>query len=685
MMRRESASVCPLDCPDTCSLTVTVEDERIAAIRGSRANPYTEGMLCAKVPRLYPDFVHGPGRLTTPLRRVGGRGDGRFERITWDEALDTIHERFIAVIAAHGPQAILPLNYAGPHGFLAGGSMDLRFFHRLGASLLDRKPLCGGIRSEAWLGTFGAVPGIRPEQAEQARLIITWGNNVTWSNLHLMPWINRARRAGAKLVTVDPRRTKVAAQADLHLALRPGTDVVLAFSVAAELERRGGMDRSFIDRHVEGFEDYMAEARRYPPALAAEICGVPEADIRLLAEWYQAISPAAISVGNGLERNQNGGSGIRAIFALPALAGKFGVPGGGLINGAGFSFPKTPQRLQRPDLVPPGTRTLNIVDVGAHLLDPKLSPPVQAVFIYNHNPLVVHPDQNRLRRGFRRENLFVVGCDVVMTDSMAVSDIVLPACSHFEHDDLFPAYGHHWLQRAEPVIPRQGEALPNTEIFRRLAARFGFEDPCFTASDAALMDDAVDPGDPRLRGVRPSRIPTDRALAMTVDGADAVLFANVFPKTASGKVELTSPYLERKYAARLPGFRPVTSRYPLTLISPASDERITSTFGGVNGRAAPPLQMHPADASARGLFDGTRVRVWNDLGEVRLSLRITDAVPAGVVCTLKGAWLSTSDNDQTISALCPAHHADLSEGACFNDARVDVAALPLEAPPDGPK
>jgi anaerobic selenocysteine-containing dehydrogenase len=674
-MIREQASVCPLDCPDTCSLTVTVEDERITAIRGSRANPYTEGVLCAKVPRLYPAFVHGPGRVLTPLRRAGGRGEGRFERISWEEALDVIHQRFTAIIASHGAQAILPLNYAGPHGFLAGGSMDLRFFHKLGASLLDRKPLCGGIRSEAWIGTFGPVPGIRPEQVEQARLIVAWGNNVTWSNLHLMPRINAARQAGAKLVVVDPRRTKVAQQADLHLALRPGTDVVLAFAIATELERRGGLDRAFIARHVEGFEDYMARARAYPPPVASAICGVPEADLRRLAEWYQSLSPAAISVGNGLERNQNGGSGIRAIFALPALAGKFGVAGGGLINGAGFAFPKTPARLQRPDLVPPGTRTLNIVDVGAHLLDGQLSPPIQAVFIYNHNPLIVHPDQNRLRRGLGRDDLFVVGCDVALTDSMAFADVVLPASTHFEHDDLFAAYGQHWLQRAEPVIARQGESLPNTEIFRRLAARFGFDDPCFRASDAELMDDALDPGDRRLHGVRPSLLPTDAALPMDVDGEDAVLFKNVFPKTASGKVELASPYLDRKYEARLPGFRPVVSRYPLTLLSPASDERITSTFGGLNGREAPRLDMHPRDADARGLVDGARVRVWNDLGELHLTVRVTDVVPAGVVGTLKGAWLSTSGNGQTVSALCPAHHADLSQGACFNDARVEVAAV----------
>jgi len=566
----------------------------------------------------------------------------------------------------------------GPHGMLAGGSMDLRFFHRLGASLLDRRPLCGGIRTEAWVGTFGPAPGVRPEQAEHSKLIIAWGSNVTWSNLHIVPIINRARRAGAKLVVVDTRRTKIAEQADLHVALRPGTDVVLAWAMAAELERQGGLDREFIARHVAGFEDYMALARRYTLADAARICGVDESVVAQLAEWYRTISPAVITVGNGLERNRNGGSGIRAIFALPALAGKFGVPGGGLINGAGFAFPKTPARLARPDLVPAGTRLLNIIDVGGHLTDATLAPPIKALFIYNHNPLVVHPDQNRLRRGLEREDLFVVGSDVVMTDSLAYADVVLPACSHFEHADLFAAYGTHWLQRADRVIPPQGEALPNTEIFRRLAARFGFDDPAFRASDAELMNDALDGADPRMGGKRPSAIPLDRATPMTVDGGgeDAVLFKNVFPKTKSGKVELASPYLEGKYGARLPSWRPVASSYPLTLISPASDQRITSTFGGLHvSDGPPPLEMHPDDARPRGLRDGMRVRVWNDLGEVRLPLRVTEVIPRGVVCTLKGAWMATSDNGQTISALCPADHADISEGACYNDARVEVAAL----------
>ncbi len=668
-------SVCPLDCPDTCSLSVTVDAGRVVAVRGSRANPYTAGKLCSKVPAYYPEFVHGAQRLRSPLRRAGKKGEGRFEPIGWDEALDAIHARFAAIIARHGPQAILPLNYAGPHGFLAGGSMDLRFFHRLGSSLLDRRPLCGGIRGEAWMGTFGAAPGMPPEQAEHAQLVVAWGNNVTWSNLHLMPVIKRARRRGAKLVVVDPRRTVAARQADLHLALRPGTDVVLAWAIAAELERAGGLDRAFIERHVEGFDAYMTLARAWTLDGAAAVTGVPAAGIATLAQWYRVLSPAAISVGNGLERNQNGGSGIRAIFALPALAGKFGVAGGGLVNGAPHAFPKTPARLARPDLVPAGTRTLNILDVGRHLNDGALAPPIAALFVYNHNPLVVHPDQNRLRRGLAREDLFVVGCDVAMTDSLAWADIVLPACSHFEHADLFPAYGQHWLQRAEAVIPPQGEALPNTEIFRRLAARFGFTEPALRATDAELMDDAVDGGDPRI-GMRPSEIPLDRALPMRFGGEEAILFGNVFPRTRSGKVELASPYLEEKYRAGLPSFRPVESAYPLALISPASDRRITSTFGGLHARdGAPPLEMHPDDARERGLERGQRVRVWNDLGEVHLPLAVTDAVPRGVVSTLKGAWLATSDNGQTVSALCPAHHADISEGACFNDARVEVAAL----------
>src|SRR5581483_8731285 len=387
----------------------------------------------------------------------------------------------------------------------------------------------------------------------------------------------------------------------------------------------------------------------------------------------------AISVGNGLERNQNGGSGLRAIAALPALAGKFGVPGGGLVGGAGHAFPKTPDRLTRSDFVPAGTRTFNILDVAGHILDATLRPPIGALFIYNHNPVIVHPDQNRMKRALAREDLFVTGIEVAMTDSMAYADVVLPACTHFEHADIYAAYGQQYLQRAEPVIPPVGESLPNTEIFRRLAARFGLTDPAFKATDVELMDAALDSEDPRMRRLRPSAIPVTEAIKMEFAGSEPVLFVNVAPRTPSGKVELVSDTLGQRYGAFLPGYRPVESHYPLTLIPPASDKRITSTFGGLAASdAAPVLEMHPSDAAQRGLADGAHVRVWNNLGEVVLPLRITDKVRSGVVCSEKGAWLRTTPNGQTVSALAPTHKADLAEGACFNDARVEVERAAAE-------
>jgi anaerobic selenocysteine-containing dehydrogenase len=674
-VNEEKSSVCPLDCPDTCSLAVTVAGDQLLAVRGSKVNPITHGAVCAKVANYYPEFVHGPNRLRHPLKRIGEKGTEKFERISWDEALDTIHRRVSQIIDRYGSQAVLPLNYAGPHGMLAGDSMSLRFFHRIGASLLSRSPLCGGIRSAAYAGTFGATPGTPLQQVSLAKLVIVWGNNATSCNLHLMRQINAAKRNGARLVVIDPRRVKVAEQAHLHLPVRPGTDVVLAWAIAVELERIGGLDHAFIEKHVLGFDTYMEAARAYPPERAAEICDVPVDDIRTLARWYRDAAPAVIAWGNGLERNQNGGSGLRAIAALPALAGKFGVAGGGLVGGAGHAFPKTPDRLTRIDFVPPLTRTINIIDVGKLLLDESLDPPLKALFIYNHNPLIVHPDQNRLKQGLTREDLFVVGIEVAMTDSMAYADVILPACTHFEHADIYPAYGQQFLQRAEAVIPPVAESLPNTEIFRRLAARFGFSDAAFRASDAELMDDALNLDDPRMQGIRASQVPLDRALKMEFSGEEPVLFQNVSPRTPSGKVELESATLDARYGAALPAYRPLASSYPLTLITPASDKRITSTFGGLAvNDSTPVLEMNPADAAARGLVEGSLVKVWNDLGQVFLPLRITAAVRSGVVSSEKGAWLRTSRNGQTVSALAPTHKADLADGACYNDSRVEVAA-----------
>jgi anaerobic selenocysteine-containing dehydrogenase len=675
----EHASVCTFDCPDACSLSVSVDDGRIVKVRGSHAVPYTAGVICNKVARDMSDFVHGPQRLLHPLRRLGPKGSGQFERISWEAALGEIHERVGAIIGQWGAQAVMPLNYAGPHGFLAGDSMSSRFFNRLGATQLYRRALCGGVRSEAWAGTYGAVPGCPPEFAENAKLNVVWGNNATVANLHLVRCIRHAKRAGGRLVVVDPLRTKIAEHADLHLQLLPGTDALLAWSIAAELERTGSFDDAFIAANVLGAEEFMARAREWPAARAAAACGLEESRILTFARWLAEADPLVLAPGNGLERGRNGGSGIRAAIALPALLGKLGN-GSGIVLGAGNAFPKTPAKLQRPDLVPPGTRTININDVGRHLAEDDIDPPLRALFIYNHNPIVVHPDQNRMRRGLARPDIFAVGIELTMTESMTRCDVVLPAATHFEYAELYPSYGHHWLQRAEPVIPPVSEALPNTEIFRRLAARFGFAEPCFKATDQELMDDAVDAEDPRLAGLRPSEIPTRGALQMKgPDGQPMVLFDNVFPATPSGRVELKSEALAERWgaAAVLPTWRERDASHPLMLISPASDKRISSTLGDLAGsRTAPPLMMNPKDAAHRSLVSGIDVRVWNNRGEVVLPLEVTDDVRPGVVASEKGAWLSTSRTGQTISALVSADlRADLAEGACFNDTPVEVGRV----------
>jgi anaerobic selenocysteine-containing dehydrogenase len=511
-----------------------------------------------------------------------------------------------------------------------------------------------------------------------------WGNNATVANLHLVSKIREAKRKGGRLVVIDPLRTKIAEQADLHLAPYPSTDVVLGFAVAVELEQLGAHNHRFINEHVSGYEDFMLTAREWPAEKAAAVCGVPARDIRLLANWMAVSESIVMAPGNGLERGRNGGSGIRAAIALPALLGKLG-PSSGIVLGAGNAFPKTGSKLTRPDLMPAGTRTLNILDVGRHLERDDIDPPLRALFIYNHNPIVVHPDQNRMKRGLRREEIFCVGIEITMTESMQHCDIVLPAATHFECADLYAAYGHHWLQRAEPVITPVGESLPNTEIFRRLAARFSFTDSCFQADDEALMDDAVDGTDPRLSGTRPSQLPLGSALRMAAaDGQPLALFHNVMPATPSGKIELASDVLAERWGpvARVPSFRKRESRFPLRLISPASDKRISSTLFGLNGATAeePFLLMNPEDALVRGLKTLQTVRVWNDLGSVYLRLLVTETVVPGVVSSEKGAWLLTSENGQTISALVSADdRADLAHGACYNDTGVEVSTVPKHA------
>ncbi|EBA15881.1 oxidoreductase, molybdopterin-binding protein [Roseobacter sp. SK209-2-6] len=671
-------TVCPLDCPDTCSLNATISNGKVTAVKGSAANPFTNGVICNKVARYYPDFVHGETRLHTPLKRTGPRGSGAFTPISWDEAIEVVYHGFRNAIDRYGPESILPFNYAGPHGELAGGSMDRRFFYQMGATLLDRGPLCGGVRGAAYASLFGGAPGMPPMQVLQSDLVLVWGNNVTVSNLHLAPLLKKMRAQGGQLVIIDPKRIKIAEQCDMHVQIKPGSDVVLAMGLAAELEQRGALDLSFIDKWVTGFDAYMAQARQYSSDVVVERCGITPAQFDTLCDLIVSAENMACNFGNGIERGRSGGSGLRAAMALPALTGHHGRPGAGVLAKSGGATPKTTDRLQQSQLIKPGTRVFNIVDLADKLKDQSLQPPIKAAMIYNHNPVATHPDQKNLVKALKQEDLFLVGCDVAMTDSMALCDIILPASSHFEHADIYGAYGQNYLQRAEPVLPPVGESLPNTEIFRRLAARFGYEGEIFTASDRDLMDQAIDPNHPQLEGRRPSEIPLDQAIEMrATDGESLVLCANVMPDTASGKIELFSQDLEDQFGFGVPRHAPVAQDLPFTLITPSSDKRINATFGGhLVSRGLEKLTMHPSDAKATGLQDGETVLVWNNRGEVQLQLEISDTTRPGVLYSPKGTWCVTSPTGQTVNALIPADiRTDIADGACYHETFVDLRRI----------
>ncbi|MEM7564471.1 MAG: molybdopterin dinucleotide binding domain-containing protein, partial [Pseudomonadota bacterium] len=449
-------------------------------------------------------------------------------------------------------------------------------------------------------------------------------------------------------------------------------------ALANEIESRGKINQPFVAQWVSGFEAFMSEARKYDLQQAAEICKISLSSLQSLADAFCEAQCLAVSIGNGIERGKSGGSGLRAIMSISALLGQFGQRGAGIIAKPGFAFATTPEKLQRSDLIPEGTRTLNIVDVGRHLLTDDLDPPIRAAFIYNHNPVATHPDQNRMRRALSRNEIFKVGIDVVMTDSLQYCDVILPAASHFEFHDLYTAYGHSYLQRAEPVIPTVGESLPNTEIFRRLAKAMGYEDDLFQDTDQDLMDAAVDPDDPRLQGYRPSQIPLDQALLMTAESQlESVMCLTVQPTTPSGRIELFCQDLEDRFGYGVPRYEAVKRDQPFSIITPSSSKRTNATFGSdVASADTEVVEMNPVDAEQTGIVDAQLVEVSNPLGRVTLKAKITDAVAPGVLYSPKGTWLGTSDTNQTVNALIDAEmKTDILEGACYNETFVDVKAL----------
>ncbi len=670
----ELPSVCPLDCPDTCSLKVSVRDNKIIKIRGSTVNPFTGGSICKKVAKYYPEFVHGQDRLTHPLLRTGPRGSGEYRKVSWDEALEAVHAGLQQAIDRQGGQSILPLNYAGPHGKLAGGSIDKRFFYRIGATELNRAPLCGGVRSLAYRSMFGSAQGMPPQQVEFSDLIIIWGSNITVSNLHLMRSIDSARKKGAKLIVIDPRKTPIAKKADLYLQVTPGTDVCLALKLVATLVKEKVIDRQKMRANVYGLDKFLKHAEQYLESPVQKLCGIEQEQFTQLVDYCREINRLALSTGVGLERTRNGGAAIRAAQVLPVLLGNIGEQGQGILGSYSAAFAAKPLAQPADLTTTSARRVFNIVDVANHLLDREMECPISAVFIYNHNPIATHPEQNKMRRALAQSALFIVGCEVQMTDSMQYADVILPAATHFEHQDIFSAYGHGYLQRADAVIPSVGESLSNMEIFRRLASKFGFTDPAFTDSDQTLVDQAFDLNK-RQHGVdKASDLNTNQVIKM--QQVERLWLSESSLDTPSGLIELYSKSLQEAFGYGLPSYQSIVKTAQYTLISPASDKRINATFGGSTAQSCELLEINPEDAQKLQIKDAQAVIVSNQLGEVQLIAKVTEGVAVGVVCCEKGAWCKSSSTGQTVNALISnTSKTDIGDGAAYYDTFVSIRKL----------
>ncbi len=662
-------SACPLDCPDSCSLAVGVEEGRVVSVGGSRVNPVTEGYICAKV-RRFPERLYGPDRVLHPLARAGPRGSGAFHPISWDEALETVARRLLEARERFGGESILPYFYGGSNGYLSQGATDQRLFRRLGASRLART-VCAAPTGAAAQGLYGKMPGVSFEDYPEARLILLWGANPSVTGIHLVPKIHEAQRRGARLVVVDPRKTPLARRADLHLAVRPGTDLAVALALIGRLFDSGSADRRFLEAHATGAERLRESARAWSIARAAEIAGVAAEDLERLADWYAESSPAVVRCGWGLERNRSGGSAAAAVLALPAVAGKFGIRGGGytMSNSAAWDLDST----AAAGAPVPSTRIVNMNRLGEALAS-DAAPPVKVLFVYNSNALATTPNQEKVRAGLARDDLFTVVFDQVMTDTARHADVVLPATSFFEHREMSRGYGAYALHDAAAVALPAGESRSNAEVFAELCRRTGLSRPGDPETEEALAE-AILAGSPRAAEIR-RQLDTD-GVAYPGSGARPVQFVDVFPRTSDGRVHLFPEELDREAPEGLYALRelPDDPRFPLALISPASDRTISSTLGElVEGLVG--LDIHPEDAKCRSIADGDRVRAFNALGEVATFARVTPEVRPGVVRLPKGLWAKHTINGRTANALCPDTLADLGGGACFNDARVDVERLP---------
>jgi anaerobic selenocysteine-containing dehydrogenase len=683
---REILGACPLDCPDTCSWVVTVRDGAAIALRGDRRHPYTRGALCAKVNRFL-DYTRSPDRLLHPQRRIGAKGEGRFARVSWDEALGEIAERWKAIMARHGPQAIWPYQGTGSMGILQGvAGCCRRLWNILGTSqhVMTICTIAGGYGTGYTLGDNRV--GMDPETFGFSRLIFLWGTNTLTTNHHLWKYIEAARRDGAYVVAIDPIRTRTAERVDEHVALIPGTDAALALGLLHVVVSLGKEDREFIEAHTTGWEAFRGRILEYPPERVSDITGVPRDRIVALGERLATTRPTGIRLMMGMQRHGGGGMAARVITCIPGVTGDWRYPGGGAVYDTRGFFRGNWTALWRDDLRPPGTRTLSMTRLGEGLLEVD-HPRVYSLLIYASNPMATVPDQNKVRRGLAREDLFTIVIDHFQTDTADYADILLPATMQTEHADLHYAYGHLYVSWNEPAVRPPGECLPNSEIFRRLARQLGVTEPCVYDSDEAMACQVLDSTDPALAGIALERLKRDGWARLNVP-TPFVPFANGF-WTKSGKLEFFS---ERMAAAGLDPVPTYTApyeaaqrdtdrarRYPLALIAPAAHYFLNAMFANVpeheTRQGSPTIVLHPADAELRGLRDGDQAGVYNDRGEFRATVVVSERVRAGVAASTKGFWPKRVPGASNANATVAERDSDMGGGAVFHDNRVEVTRV----------
>jgi anaerobic selenocysteine-containing dehydrogenase len=671
-------TVCPHDCPDTCSILATVEDGRVTNCDGDPDHPFTQGGLCHKVHR-YAERIYSPLRVLFPMRRVGRKGEGKFARISWDEALAEVADRLQEIAREYGGEAILPFSYGGTLGLVqrkAGHAL----FHRLGATRLKRN-ICDTAAEEAWLATYGACVGTDMEGIEHSDLVILWGINAVHTNLHGMHFINRARHNGARLVVIDPYRNRTARLADVHLMPRPGTDAALALGIGCVLIQEDLIDHTYIEARTFGFDEYKREALKYPPARAGEITGIAPEAILDMARAYGSARAPFIRVGNGLQRHTNGGQAIRAILCLPGLTGAFARPGGGALWESFGAFPMNFAAIEAEDLLPHWTREVNMVQLGDALLTLD-RPPIQALFVYQANPAANIPDQSQVVAGLGRPDLFTVVHEQIHTDTADFADILLPATNSFEHQDLYRSYGHYHLQLAHPVIPPQGEARSNLQLFQALAARMGFTDPIFRKTTEEFIRDLLAVDDPHLADITWDRLASGNPVRVNFPRVGDP-FADGFG-TPSGRLEFSSQRLAAKGLPTVPSYVPATEgherrtpEFPLQLMTPPSKDFLNTSFGAVErmrrSEGKPRLKIHPEDAKRRGIVQDGLVRVYNKRGDCLLYAEVTEDVPPGVLVAESIWWAKHHPGGRGINRLTSQRLTDLGECSTLHENLVNVA------------